>query len=469
MARSVAASSERISSDHSGAADFGIVPEPLDENVGWLRRGLRALDNELWLYAHEDFAVPFSRSRHGCQRYIMLNQPAGIRHVLVENSTNYLKSHLTRGILRPLFGESVFMSDGAIWRHQRHRLVAAFDAPNISTYAAVVTQCVEAMVERWRSHVESRSPIDIATEMGRLMIEITGKALFSVDLSSSAEDIRIAVAAYMRRYGRPRLTDILGLHHWLPDGNARAAAGPIGQIDRHVADILRHRITNPPLRKDLLSVYDSGGVTLPFTSATQERRDQIITFLLAGYVTTSAALSWTWFLLSRHPQVEQRLHEELDSVLGTRAPNFGDLGRLVYTRMLFNETLRLFPPVYTFNRVALADDDIDGRQIPAGAVVAISPYVTHRNPRFWKEPRRFCPERFLPNDAQGQRGTYFPFGMGPRTCIGKALAKMEAELIIATVAQAYRLKLEPNSPLEAQARVILYPRHGIWMLIERRR
>lgn len=455
--------------DTTSACDVGLVPEPPEKPLCFLRLFPRILDNELWLYSRGDFTTQFSQSRHGRQQYVLLNQLHGVQHILNENHQNYAKSRLTKSILGPLFGQGLFTSEGEAWRCQRRTLAAAFDTTNIAASATIVTECAAAMLDRWQT-VKTDSPSDIVGEMARLTIEIAGKALFSVDLAESAEDVRAAVTLYLRRHGRPRVAEVLGLPGLLPRRRSSRVTGPLAQIDRQAAYILRERAENPPVRADLITFIDkANNRAAPRAAVAQERRDQIVTFLLAGYETTSAVLSWVWFLLSQHPRVERQLHEELETALGGRMPTFDDLGRLTYTGMVFDEALRLFPPIHTFNRVALADDQIDGKRISAGAVVTISPYLMHRNPRLWAEPRRFDPDRFLPSERQDRlRRAYFPFGMGPRTCIGRAFARMESQLIIATIAQAYRLRLDPTRPVEARARVTLHPRHGIWMRAERR-
>ena len=191
-------------------------------------------------------------------------------------------------------------------------------------------------------------------------------------------------------------------------------------------------------------------------------RDEVMTLLAAGHETTAVALTWTWYLLSRHPEIESRLHREVDRVLGEGGATFADLESLTYTRMVIEEAMRLFPPGFALNRVPLSDDEVGDHRIRAGSLVTISPYVTHRNPRLWTDPLRFDPERFAPNRvAERHRFAYFPFGGGPRICIGNGFAMMEARLILATIARAYRLRVVPGHRVEAQGRITLRPRYGL--------
>ena len=198
-------------------------------------------------------------------------------------------------------------------------------------------------------------------------------------------------------------------------------------------------------------------------------RDEIVTLFAAGHETTATALAWTWYLLAEHPDAEARLHAEVDGALGGRLPAYADLEALPWTRMVAEETMRLYPPAYSISRVAAADDEIDGHAIAKGSLVNVSPWVTHRNPALWEEPDRFDPERFLPERVKARhRYAYFPFGGGPRICIGMGFALMEARLILATLARRYRLRLVPGQDIEPLGRITLRPANGLRMMIERR-
>jgi cytochrome P450 len=201
----------------------------------------------------------------------------------------------------------------------------------------------------------------------------------------------------------------------------------------------------------------------------QQVRDEVMTLLLAGYETTSAALTWTWYLLSQHPEVEERLHAELETVLGGQVPTADRLGELPYTRMVIQEAMRLYPPAFGFTRHAVADDEIGGYFVPANSTIFLTPYYTHRHPLFWEEPDKFDPERFTPERSAGRpRFAYVPFGGGPRQCIGNTFAMMEAQLILATVAQRYQLRLVPGHLVEPQVLLTVRPRFGLPMMLEAR-
>ncbi|HEX9491475.1 MAG TPA: cytochrome P450, partial [Stellaceae bacterium] len=206
-----------------------------------------------------------------------------------------------------------------------------------------------------------------------------------------------------------------------------------------------------------------GGMTM------QEVRNQVVTIFMAGHETTALALTWTWYLLSQHPAAEAKLHTELAAALGGRTPRHEDLGKLRYTRMVLEESMRLYPPAHTLSRAAVGDDEVLGRRIPAGAQILIVPWLLHRNPKLWDRPGAFEPERFAPERAGSRhRFAYIPFGAGPRICIGAAFAMAEAMLLLTTIAQRYRLRLKPGFPVEPQGLITLRARHGMQMLLERR-
>jgi cytochrome P450 len=204
-------------------------------------------------------------------------------------------------------------------------------------------------------------------------------------------------------------------------------------------------------------------------SATQ-LRDEAVTPLIAGHTTVAAALAWTCSLLAQHPEAERTLQGELDTVLGGRHPTPQDLPRLRYTRLVIEESLRLYPPTWVTARTPTAHDEIGGHRIPAQSVLLLSPYVLHRHPAFWEHPERFTPERLTPERATGRpRFAYFPFGGGPRRCIGQNLAMLEMQVILAMVAQAYEVRFVPGPPVEPEARLTLLPRHGPWVTLRHRR
>jgi cytochrome P450 len=270
---------------------------------------------------------------------------------------------------------------------------------------------------------------------------------------------------------RPGVLDLLGFPEWLPRRQPAAYRRAIAEFEALVSRIVSERRADGIDRGDLLSLLLAArDPETGMGMSDQQLRDEILTIFAAGHETTATALSWIWYLLAQHPEAEARLHEELDSVLGGRPPSFADLARLTWTRMIIEEAMRLYPPVHTIARTALGEDRIGGVRVPAGAIMSINIYVTHRNPKLWPQPERFDPTRFAPAEvAQRHRFAYLPFGGGPRICIGNGFAIAEAQVIIATIAQRYRVRLAPGHIVQPVGLVTLRAKSGIWVTLEPRR
>ncbi len=306
--------------------------------------------------------------------------------------------------------------------------------------------------------------------MKRLALRIVGLALFSTDLGADmdiiANSLEVARAHFMHRMWRP-----VRLPVGIPTRRNRALRRAIREAESVIYRIIREHRGRPEAdARDLLSMLMSARDEETGEGMDDRQlRDESATIITAGHETTAIALSWTWYLLSRHEEVERKLHEELSAVLGGRTPTFEDLPKLKYTLMVVEESMRLYPPAWVVGRTAVADDEVGGRRIEAGAEVILSPYITQRHPDFWDEPESFIPERFSPETSAGRhRFAYFPFGGGSRVCIGNNFALAEAQLILATVAQRYRLRLAPGRAVEPEASFTLQPRRGIMMSLEER-
>ena len=452
------------------ACEPGVVPEPPAEPLG-LIRFLRLLrDNELAVFGRGAFVNDFSELRIFFHRFVLVNEPDFIEHILLTNHHNYIKGRLNRQILQPTLGNGLLTSEGDFWRRQRRIMAPAFHHERLVGTADVMTRRAEQRVDRWRGRGEEGEPLDIAREMMSLTMEIVAETLFSSDIADSIDELGRAMTTVIESFGKPNPLDILGLPEWLPrwrSGRARSALARLDQAIYHIIATRRAALGAPDDVLGLLLAARDEETGEGMTDT--QLRDEVMTLFAAGHETTAVALTWTWYLLSRHPEIESRLHREVDRVLGEGGASFADLESLTYTRMVIEEAMRLFPPGFALNRVPLSDDEVGGHRIRAGSLVTISPYVTHRNPRLWTEPLRFDPERFAPNRvAERHRFAYFPFGGGPRICIGNGFAMMEARLILATIARAYRLRVVPGHRVEAQGRITLRPRYGLRMTLERR-
>ena len=462
--------------------DASVTPSPPVRPLGPLAFLRQVRANELGVFGRAVFENDITEAGYLLQRFAVLNHPEAVKHVLLTNHANYVKGRLTRRILGPLLGEGLLTSEGEVWRRQRRALAPALHHRRLARLAEVMAEAAAVMIERWRPAAARGAALDIAHEMMMLTMEIVGKALFSRDLGDQADELGRAITTVIGTLGRPHPFDLLGLPEWLPQWRDPAAARAIALVQRELGAIIagRRAITgdgseqNDDILAMLLARGEQGGREAAAGFSDRELRDQIVTLFAAGHETTAVALTWTWYLLSSHPAIERRLHAEVDAVLAGRAPRFEDLEVLRYTRMVLEEAMRLFPPAYAFNRVARADDEVplaagEHRRIRAGTLVTISPYVLHRKAALWPDPLRFEPERFTPAQVEKRhRYAYLPFGGGPRICIGNGFAMMEGCLILAAVAQAFRLRLVPGHRVEAVGHITLRPRGGLSMLLEPR-
>jgi cytochrome P450 len=438
---------------------------------GDLRQSLRIMrENALLAHPPENFSADIITQRILWRRMFVINEPGAIRYVLLDNAANYIKTEIARRLLEPGLGRGLLTSEGETWRRHRRIMAPAFDPRSIVGYAPIMTEVTEEMLTKWDALPED-AEIDVAAAMMHATLHIISRAMFSADSNEIVDVVESGVNEYQAMV-RPSFLDLLHFPRWL----ARLISplpteGIFDAFDQKIDRLLTERGRAPEAEpKDLLArliaARDSetgGGMTA------QEVRDQVVTIFMAGHETTSQALSWTWYLLSQHPAVEAKLHAELAEVLGGRMPRNDDIGDLRYARMVIEESMRLYPPAHTTGRQPLVADEILGHRIPAGAEVLILPWLLHRKPQLWENPDRFDPERFAPERAaQRQRFTYIPFGAGPRICIGAAFAMTEAILILATVAQRYRLHVKPGFPVEPQGLITLRPRYGLQMRLERR-
>ena len=444
---------------------------PRPERRMGLRQFLRVMrDNALSTFGPDAYTEEILERRFFWKRNTLINEPSGIKHVLLDNAANYHKTEIARRLLEPGLGRGLLTSEGETWRRHRRIMAPAFDHRSIMSYAPTMAAIAEELLAKWDGMPEG-SEIDVAAAMMHATLHIISRTMFSSNSAEIVEVVERGVGRYQAEM-RPGIADLLGLPRWI----SRLTGGSVGthiftEFDRAIDRLLALRgRAGEDQPKDLLwrllaarDEETGGGMSA------KEVRDQVVTIFMAGHETTAVALTWTWYLLAQHPAVEDRLHAELDAVLGGRSPRHEDLARLPYARSVIDESMRLYPPAHTLSRTAIADDVLLGRPIPKGSQVVISPWLVHRNPRLWENPERFDPGRFSPENASRRhRFAYLPFGGGPRICIGAAFAIAEALLILATIAQRYRLRLVPGFPIEPQGLITLRPRHGMRMKLKRR-
>lgn len=408
------------------------------------------------------------RLRFGPRTSHLVAHPSDILHVLGQNSRNYLKGSQYEKLEVGL-GQGLLTSEGELWRRQRRTMDPYFHAKQLATFADMMVDATLTMLARWALYTDSGEPLNVAAEMMRLTLTIVGHALFSTDVSDEASEVGWALPIVLRQAERSMLS-FINLPLAIPTPGHRRFQEALETLDRIVYAMIAERRHSGP-NGDLLSklVFARDEETGAAMSDKQ-LRDEVMTLFLAGHETTANALAWTFYLLSKHPAIARRLRAELDDVLGGRPPQLDDLDALVYTRQVVEESMRLYPPAPVIGRHALDDDEVGGYHIPAGTDVLISQYVTHRHPEFWDNPEGFDPERHTPeHTAERPPFAFFPFGGGPRRCIGDNFAMLEVRLVLATVAQRYEVDLVPGHRVEPEVAVTLRPATGILMAVRRTR
>jgi len=394
--------------------------------------------------------------RLGTRRAYLLSHPDHVRHVLQDNARAYAKGSAAARV-HALFGDSLSVVDGDRWRQRRRQVQIAFQPTPSAPFAAVVAHACDERLDRWRLFCQRGEPIEVASEMRRLSQTIIIRAIFgevsSAEIQSVGEALDRAVAHVTDRLWQP-----LG---WLKASTRIGAKRPraLGVVNAFVARMVNAGRRSPPARGTLLA-------GLLHSLSDTELHHELRALLIAGHTTTGSALAWAWYALSEHPEVRERIEQECRDVLDGHAAVADDLPRLGYTRRVIQEVLRLYPPTWLTARTPMADDELGGYHVPARTLILLSPYVTHRHPDVWEAPERFDPDRFSPEQS-ARRPTFahFPFGGGPRRCIGGGFATVEMLCIIATVAQRYRLTLLPGASVVPLAGLTLHPRSPFLMLV----
>jgi cytochrome P450 len=403
----------------------------------------------------------------GPRRGYLITNPADIRHVLQDNARNYHKSPLYDK-LRISLGNGLLTSEDEFWLRQRRIAQPAFNRQRIAALASVMAGAARETAAEWQTLASAGDPVDIDEEMMRLGRTVVLRALLGADLGPFAATLDPAWAIINQHIGESFWS--LGFTDRFQTAKQRRFQSARAVLRGAVDHVISERRRSPSDSADLLSMLLSARDEETGEAMTDEQLHvEVTTFLLAGQETTSLALTWTWYLLSQHAGAQRRVEEELDAALDGRPPDYADLVNLPYSRMVIDEALRLYPPAWGFSRQALADDELGGFHLPRGWLAFVIPYVLHRLPAFWQAAEDFDPERFSPeHTAQRPKFVYLPFGAGPRQCIGSHFALIETHLVVATLAQSYRLHLAPGHRVEPWPLITLRPRFGMPMFIERR-
>jgi cytochrome P450 len=401
-------------------------------------------------------------------RTYLLGHPDHVKHVLQDNQQNYEKGWVFDR-LKPYWGESLLTVEGNKWRQQRRRVQPTFKREHTVEFAPIITRRTSELLLRWEQAEASRQPLVLYREMSELAFVIIADILFGVELWTSVAEITAAVQTALRVL-RSRVSALAPLPLWIPTRDNRRFNNAMRTMNKSVGAIIEeNRRTGGRGTSFLAMLTDARDAETGTRMTEAHLRDETIGMLQQGHDTIGETLAWTWYLLSLHPEIERKLAAEVDSVLGDRTPEVADLERLPYARMIVQESLRLFPPVWVIPRDAIDDDEMGGYRIPGGSTVLLSPYVTHRHPEFWDNPEAFDPDRFLPEQSKGRpRHAYFPFGGGPRLCMGVDMAMMEVLLIMVMVVQRFRLHLVSGHREEPECILDMVPRHGVRATVHRR-
>ena len=416
-------------------------PDPLAVFTGWAREF-----GDIFYY------------RAGWIHVYFLNSPELIESVLVTNQQNFRKDRVIQNS-RWFLGQGLLTSEGGEWLRQRRLSQPAFHRERLALYARIINGCAEEMLDSWKDG-ENR---DVHQEMMQLTLRVVAKVLFSVDVKNESKEVAAALNLLMKHSSGARML----LPPWvryLPLPFLIRVRRAVRQLDEVVYRIIRERRRSENDNGDLLSMLMSARDEDGSRMTDRQLRDEVMTFLLAGHETTALSLSWAWYLLSENPEAENKLHHELARVLDGKNPSFEDLPRLCYTEAVVKESVRLYPPAWSLARTAAEDFEIGGYLVPAGSNVVMSQWIMHRDPRFFPSPEQFDPGRWFEEHTQRlPRFAYFPFGGGPRYCVGASFAMMEATLLLAAIAQRFRLRMVPGHNVVPLPSITLRPKYGIKM------
>jgi cytochrome P450 len=427
----------------SGAPIIGNLRALTTDLVGFLETSMHTYG--------ELFHVPV-----GPHHFYLVGSPEFARHVLVTNAANYGKGRMFAK-LKPIIGEGLFTSEGELWRTQRRLMQPQFHRDLVRLLGTSMIDTIGQAISRWRPLAERGEVVDFRPEMSRMTVDVVSRALFSDDVDRDAKAVGGALSTVLE-HTHERFYALIDLTDILPTRGNRRYHQAVTTLRSIVLRIIQQRRASGDKKPDLLQLLlDARDPDTGEKMDDQQLRDEVMTVFLAGHETTGSALAWCWYLLSHNPVVDRILRREIAAAIGDRTPTIDDLPSLGYPRQVFEETLRLYPPVHGIPRDARADDMIGGYRIPAGSTVTVSTYLIHRNPRLWENPDGFDPDRFAPGQPPRHQFAYVPFGGGSRKCIGHAFAVLEGTLAITMIAQALRPQLVPGLPVRPAPRTTFRP------------
>ncbi len=433
-----------------------------------LLRTLQRNPLECWAAQHFEQSIVTGGLPVG--HVLLVHEAAAIRRVLLDNTANYRKDRLQRRVLSAGLGEGLLSAEGEQWRLQRRVLAPIFARKVVMDFVPAMMAAAEALIDRWRG-LGGQTTIDISAEMAKVTLDVLERTIFSDGFGSDAEHIRAAMATYFKTIGKISPLDLLGAPDFIPRLSRLRVRSTLkffeAEIDKVICARRRVLAEQPEsVPDDLLTrLLEAREVDGGFTES--EVRSNILTFIAAGHETTANTLSWAMFLLSQSPQWHERVDAEVDRELA--GPAAGLVDRLVETRAVIEETMRLYPPIAAISRVAIGSDDLNGEQVRPGSLIVISPYVLHRHRLLWDCPDAFDPRRFLGRARDMiDRFAYLPFGAGPRKCIGSTFALQEATIVLAMVVKHFSFHLKPGHVVWPALQVTLRPENGLPMIIRQR-
>ncbi|MCG3164561.1 MAG: putative cytochrome P450 [Bacteroidia bacterium] len=398
-------------------------------------------------------------------KIIVITKPDYIRHVLQENNKNYVKS-FSYEVLKLFLGNGLLTSEGDFWRKQRRLAQPAFHKEKLIEITRQMSRSAEAMAVKLEEVKQKGNEIDITEYMNEVTLDIVAAALFSSNVDDKMETIRHSLTV-ANEFAISRIQHPINWPLWMPVKANRDFRNAARELDKVIYNFIESRRKLKQHPNDLLSMLmDAVDEETGERMSDLQLRDECMTIFLAGHETTSLSLSWFWLLMHQHPEEEQKLHDELKTVLNGRTPGFADIPRLKYTKQLIEESMRLYPPAWTVGRKSLEADEIDGYKISPGQNMMLLTYAVHRHPDYWDEPDKFKPERFSDENVKNiKKFAYFPFGGGPRLCIGNSFAMMEMQIVIATLAQRFKFCRTETHEVEKDALITMRPKGGIKMKV----
>lgn len=400
--------------------------------------------------------------RMGPKMSYLIRDPTDIKRVLVDRHRSYGKRTHGYNKMRLFMGQGLVTSEGDFWRRQRRIAQPAFHRQRIAGFASTMSRLAQTLSKEWEAKAMRGEPFDLANDMMRYTLWVVANTVISIDVGDQAQQVGQDVAELLS-YFQHTVTQVIPVDELLPTARSKRTKAAMERLDAVVYGVIEQRRQGAGDPNDLLSILlDARDEETGEGMTDLQLRDEVMTMFLAGHETTANALAWTLLLLGRHPEVLAKVHAELDEVLGGCPPTLEDLPSLAYLGQVLDEGMRLYPPAWLIARSVDEDDELSGFSVKKGSYVFFSPFVSHRNPKYFPDPERFDPDRFAPEAIKSRpRYAYFPFAGGPRQCIGETFAKMEAKILLAVLLSRFTLRIDPDHPIALSPSVTLRPTHGI--------